>query len=89
LADQPGQTYDLAPLLAVLERVSFDPARLAQLAGVVRLRDGTLVLRAGRVQAVLTRDPADPDRVVVATVYRADDDQSSASLERQGLPGAG
>ena len=39
LADRPGERYDLAPLLTVLERVSFDPERLAQLGGVVRLRD--------------------------------------------------
>lgn len=74
--------FDLAPLLSAVERVSSTPEMLSNSPRVSRLRDGNLVLRVGRVRAILTRDPEVPERLVVASIYEAGDDATDKAAGR-------
>jgi hypothetical protein len=69
MATDPKEKQDLSVLM------------FAALPGTIRLvkrRDvDVFVIRQGQLRAVVTVDPAVPDRMIVTSLYRADDDEDS------------
>jgi len=80
--------HDLGPLLADVERFSGDVGMLDTSAEVVRMRpaggEKVFIVRSGNIRAVLIVDPALPERVNVATVFVAQEDNT---IEATGLVG--
>lgn len=83
-ASRPEEQAELADLVAAVEDVSRSPARLGSAPNTARLyerRGETMyVVRSGRARAVLVTDQAAPDRIVVANVYWADEEEPGGSL---------
>jgi hypothetical protein len=95
IAASPKEKEDLAFLLSVVDTVATPDDLIASLPGTVRLAkrqdaDVYVVLR-GRLRAVVTVDPKVPDRMVVASIERADPDErfpfhDAALREVESLP---
>ncbi|MDP4025942.1 hypothetical protein Q8W71_25240 [Methylobacterium sp. NEAU 140] len=83
---------DVNRLLAIVERVAQQPGTLTNPENAVRLgrEEETFIVRAGEMRAVVTIDPAQPERIIVLSVYRADEaGQPSPDRTLRSTAGAG
>jgi len=76
---------DLADLLKTVERVADDPTELRHSRDVVRVGsqqgEETFIVRSGDMRAIIAIDPAEPEKVFVLSVYRANmSDQDKVSF---------
>jgi len=81
MATDPKEKQDLSVLMSVVGAAAVPADLFAALPGTIRLvkrRDvDVFVIRQGQLRAVVTVDPAVPDRMIVTSLYRADDDEDS------------
>lgn len=81
IAANPKEKEDLSFLLSVVDAAATPSDLVALLPGTVQLAKrqnaDVYVVRRGRLRAVVTVDPAIPDRMVVASVDRAEEDEGA------------
>ena len=81
IAADPTEKADLSILMSVLDAAATPSDLFTALPGTIRLahrRDTDIfVVRQGQLRAVVTVDPKVPDQMVVASVYRAGDDDGA------------
>lgn len=86
IAVEPGEKQELAALFSVIDAATGPADLRAALPGTVQLVKGErgkmFVVRSGRLRAVVTIDPSHPDQMVVASVYRADEEEAEGDALR-------
>jgi hypothetical protein len=82
----PNEAEDPAVLLGALDAATSTSDVLAALPGTIRLAGGDrgdlLVVKHGNMRAAITTDPGLPGQLVVANVYRADEEEKQADVLR-------
>jgi hypothetical protein len=81
LLEKPDLAQDAASLLARLQALTTDPGVSLNDPAVVSLSRGSegrvYVVRSGQMRALVTIDANAPDRLLVASIYRAGDNESA------------
>lgn len=84
MAVDPQEKADLSALLSIVDAASTSADLVAALPGTVRVAKRSdaevFVVRQGRLRAVVTVDPKKPNRMIIASVNRADDDTALPDL---------